>query len=143
MLPLKNLLQTYLDHETDWRLSLIKNWPEIIGSLGSKVSLEKVHEDTIVLAVYDSCWMQELYLLSPVLIASINKKLDQPRIKQVRFKQAGKKKEKQAAPPTKPTKPQPEITLYSREITALNDVKDPSLREALKAFRIRCYRENS
>lgn len=143
MLPLKNLLQTYLDHETDWKLSLIKNWPEIIGSLGSKISLEKVHEDTIVLAVYDSCWMQELYLLSPVLIASINKKLDQPRIKQVRFKQAGKKKEKQAAAPIKPIKPQREITLSSREITALNDVKDPSLREALKAFRIRCYRENS
>ena len=145
MLPVKNLLQTYLGHnaDADWKLSLIKNWPEIIGSLGNKVSLEKVLEDTVVLAVYDSCWMQELYLLSPVLINSINKKLDQPRIKQVRFKQAGKKKEKKAPVKPEPVKPHREITLSSREITALNDVKDPSLREALKAFRIRCYRENS
>lgn len=143
MLPVKNLLHTYLNHEADWKLSLIKNWPEIIGSLGTKVSLEKVHEDTVVLAVYDSCWMQELYLLSPVLINSINKSLDQPRIKQVRFKQAGKKKEKPISKKAEAPKPPREITLTSRELRALDDVQDPTLREALKAFRIRCYRENS
>lgn len=142
MLPVRNILQTYLDHETDWKFKLIKHWPEIIGTLSSKVTLEKVNDDTIVLGVYDSCWMQELYLLSPVLISSINKKLDAPHIKQVRFKQAGRKKEKKIQKKA-PVIPQQEINLSSREKEALNDVKDPLLREALKAFRIRCYRENS
>lgn len=142
MLPLKNILDKYLDHETDWKLKLIKNWPEIIGALNNKVTLEKVTDDSILLGVYDSCWMQELYLLSPVLINSINKKLDQPRIKQVRFKQAGRKKVKKLIQ-KKEIAPQKEVHLSSREKDALNDVEDPALREALKAFRIRCYRENS
>jgi len=144
MLPVKNILQSYLaQNDADWKLSLLKSWPEIIGSLGNKVAIEKVHDDTVVLSVYDSCLMQELYLLSPVLINSINKKLDQPRIKQVRFKQAGRKKEKKVVAPPKIREPEKEIHLSSREKQALTTIEDPALRAALKAFRIRCYRENS
>lgn len=141
MLPLKNILQNYLEHETDWKLKLIKHWPEIIGNLSNKVTLEKVTDDSILLGVYDSCLMQELYLLSPVLLSSINKKLDQPRIKQVRFKQAGRKKVKKIVE-KKINVPLKEVHLSSREKDALVAIEDPALREALKAFRIRCYREN-
>ncbi len=145
MLPLKNLLNSYIstNTESDWKLKLIKEWPEIIGTLSTKVTLEKVHEDTIVLGVSDSCWMQELYLLSPVLINSINQKLDRPYIKQVRFKSVGRKKEKAA--PQKPTINvlRKEITLSPHEKAALEHIQDPELRAAIKAFRIRCYRENS
>lgn len=143
MLPLKNLLQNILKVDHDWKLQLITQWPEIIGSLSSKVTLEKVTDDTIVLGVSDSCLMQELYLLSPVLISSINKKLDQPRVKQVRFKCAGRKKEKKVIQQNAAIKPQKDVDLSSREKQALNAIEDPALREALKAFRIRCYRENS
>lgn len=142
MLPLKNFIHSYLSHQSDWKLALIKEWPEIIGNLASKVSLEKVGDDTVILGVSDSCLMQELYLLSPLLITTINKKLDQPRIKQIRFKQAGRKKKK-AEIQIKEIEPEKEISLSTREKHALNVIQDPALRAALKAFRIRCYRENS
>ena len=92
--PIKNLLTSFLKTEKNWKIQLLKNWPDIIGTLGSKTQLEKIGETTLTLSVQDSCWLQELYLLSPILLKTINQKLDRPRIKRLRFKQAGKKKKR-------------------------------------------------
>src|SRR5690349_13440966 len=93
-IQIKNILEDILGqgNNNSWQLHLIKNWSSIIGKLSTKVKLEKISNDTIVLGVYDSCWMQELYLLSDELLKKINSKLDEPKIKQIRFKQIGFKK---------------------------------------------------
>jgi len=86
--PIKNILDSFLKTNNSWKAQLLQDWPKIIGKLQDKVSIEKVQDSTLVLSVADACWLQELYLLSPVLLKTINQKLDRPRIKRLRFKQA-------------------------------------------------------
>jgi hypothetical protein len=138
---LKDILQSLIHPEKNWKTDLLYKWNEIIGPLHTKVRIEKILDDTLILGVFHSCWMQELYLLSPLLIKTINEKLDQPYIKQLRFKHIGIKQHKQIS--HKPTiiKKKKEIILTKQDECILAKINDPVLREALKAFRIRCYQE--
>lgn len=139
--PIKNILATLFADVEGWKVDLLRNWPTIIGSLHSKVHLEKVEDDTLVLGVYSSCWLQELYLLSDVLVATINQKLDRPRIKQIRFKKIAKKQEplkKSSVAEHKVYKP---VVLNSKEQKVLQKIEDAELSKVLEKFLIRCYQE--
>ncbi|MCK5633099.1 DUF721 domain-containing protein [bacterium] len=138
---LKNLLPSVLKQEGSWKINLLKNWPTILGNLKTKVLLEKIQDSTLVLSVNDSCWLQELYLLSPILLKTINEKLDRPRIKRLRFKQAGIKKVKTKQATRKKIKPCKPVELSSKENKALQTIDDPQLQKALKQFLVRCYHE--
>lgn len=138
---IKDLLPSILGQESNWKFTLLNNWQTIFGPLSSKVHLEKIYEDSLVLGVQDACWLQELYLLSPMLLKTINKTLDQPRIKQLRFKTIGIKKNKQVREQKKNEERPITVKLKTSEHQALEQVKDPQLRDALKHFLIRCYRE--
>lgn len=140
MAHLKELLQTLISPHQNWKTNLLYRWKDIIGSLHSKVRIEKIQDDILILGVFHPCWMQELYLLSPLLIKTINKKLDQPYIKQIRFKQIPYKKEKVKVTEVKNAEKK-NITLSKEDEFILSKIVDPTLRDALKAFRIRCYRE--
>ena len=136
-----NLIRNILPVKNNWKLQLLQNWDSIFGNLSTKVHLEKVTDDTIVLGVIDACWMQELYMLSHILLKTINEKLDQPRIKKLRFKRVGNPKQYKhlkAPPRKKEAKP---VVLSSAEEQALNTIEDPELRTVLKKFLIRCYQE--
>lgn len=137
---LKELLQTLINPEKNWKTDLLYRWKEIIGGLHTKVRIEKVHDDTLILGVFHPCWMQELYLLSPLLIKTINEKLDQPHIKEIRFKQVSLKKDSVKNLPVK-TPQKKEVALSKEDERTLARIADPTLRAALKAFRIRCYQE--
>lgn len=136
-----HFLQGIMKTDESWKRHLITHWPEIIGPLSERVTLEKIDNDTIILGVYDSCWMQELYMLSSVLIATINKKLDHPYIRQVRFKKAGKKKEIKTPLQKKISPTQRSVPLGIKERKALTQIKDPELQSALTAFFVRCHQE--
>lgn len=138
---LKNVLRSVLKTGSSWKTDLLHNWPEIIGDLGSKVRLEKIHGETLVLSVADACWLQELYLLSPILLKAINEKLDQPRIKRLRFKQAGTKKRTRTQHIHTRKKQLKDVTLSQKECAALTKVSDPQLSSALRRFLVRCYQE--
>jgi len=138
---IKKLLNSLVCPRNNWKLKLLYNWQDIIGKLHEKVVIEKIYEDTIVLGVFDSCWLQELYMLSPLLLKTINEKLDQPRIKQVRFRQTGLKQKKKQNKVPRTQYAQKQIHLTSTEQRVLEHINDPTLRRALQAFRIRCYRE--
>jgi len=138
---LKKLLPTIFNQHNDWKFKLLTNWPSIVGNIETHVRLEKIDHDTLVLSVQDSCWLQELYLLSPLLIKTINKTLDEPRIKYLRFKTAGvqyKKKRKENKQDTPVIK---KVVLNKKEEEALNMVEDEQLKKVLKSFLIRCYQE--
>src|SRR5690606_8688041 len=72
---------------------------------------------------------------------TINTTLDQPRIKQVRFKQAERKQPKKEI--VRQFYVPKQVILSQQEEHALDLVDDPSLRNALKTFLIRCYQENT
>ncbi len=137
---IEQLLDKILASDESWHHMLIRNWHTVIGALHNKVQLEKIEDDMLFLGVYDACWMQELYLLTPLLLRTINQKLDRPRIKQLRFKMVGKQKAKKITS-SAPPKAEKVVVLNRRELEALKNVDDPQLQEALKRFLIRCYQE--
>jgi hypothetical protein len=139
---IKNLLATIFDHKDNWKLQLLQHWPTILGNLNTRVHLEKINDDHLVLGVADSCWLQELYMLSPLLIQTINKKLDVPRIKSLRFKKIGIQKEKEIkAQPAKRLSCKT-VPLSVKEQQALHRIEDPELRTAIAAFLRRCQQES-
>ena len=82
--------------------------------------------------------MQELYLLTPMLIKTINDYLKTDQIQHIRFRAAVKKnyskQHQQAnAPVEKPKRP-----LTNKEQTALAKIEDPQLRSILESFLFRC-----
>lgn len=137
---LKTVIATTIGQPQCWKKKLLADWPTIVGNLHSRMHLEKVYDDTLIIGVYDSSWLNELYLLSNVLIKTINQSLEKPYIKNVRFKHttpiistAHKKiKEK------KEEKVRKKITLNSYEAQALLKIKDEEMRTALHLFLSRC-----
>lgn len=87
---LKDLLITIIPQQTSWKAELHINWKNIIGHLSEHVQLLKVYDSALLLGVKDSSWLQEMYLLSPLLIETINKSLDKPYIIKLHFKNVGK-----------------------------------------------------
>ncbi|MBP9765290.1 DUF721 domain-containing protein [Candidatus Babeliales bacterium] len=125
--------------EQSWKSHIMQNWPTIIGSLASKVFIEKIYQDTVVLAVTDSCWMQELHLLSELLKQKINQQLEKPYITTIRFKYATKKINrvqtiKTPVPFSYIPKP-----LTAQEQRALSVIKDQELSQALMRFLQKCH----
>ncbi len=145
---LKDLLTTIIPQQTSWKAKLHQNWQHIIGHLAEHVQLLKVYDQALLLGVKDSSWLQEMYLLSPLLIETINKSLEKPYIIKLHFKNVGEGEYTQqfAAPqPNKEKKPQLKAqkkhTLTPFEQTTLNQIEDPELREALKELLLTCYQE--
>ena len=139
---LANLIHSILDAEQQWKYQLLDNWQSVFGKFGDKVYLEQIKNDTLIVAVYDACWMQELHSLSDVLIKAINEKLDKPYIKKLRFKQGRKRPQPHIIQSTlKPYAASSTVKLTATEQTALGTIKDPVLAQALRDFLLRCYHE--
>lgn len=138
---LNRIIHTIFGPQKIWQVTLLKNWSHIAGTLGTKVTIEKLYNDTIVLGVQDSCWLQELHLLSPTLLHRINQTLDQPRLKKIRFKKLGitSKRSKKRTKLIRQVQKQYRVTAHEEKVLA--SVVNQELRSALKAFLIRCHRE--
>ncbi len=144
-IPLRPLLDALFKDNDDWRLIIIKNWPQIMGALHTKVCIEKISEDTIFLGVYDSHWMAELHLLSRLMLKKINAALDRQRINYVRFKLAQKKQfdplariemvKKGSVLDAAQANP---VVLNAVQLHALSAIKDPQLQDVLTKFLVRC-----
>lgn len=138
MRALKNIVQSLTYLPNTWKTKLLAEWADIAGELQTHVSLEKIMDDTVILAVTDSCWLQELYLLSPLIKSLINKKLTEPRIKHIKLYQ--KKQSLKTAPIILPLPSVPlvDIPLTQSEKKALERIEDTELQKVLKSFRDRC-----
>ncbi|OGB97592.1 hypothetical protein A3F06_03610 [candidate division TM6 bacterium RIFCSPHIGHO2_12_FULL_36_22] len=137
------LVQTALSQQGDWQLFLIKNWKNIIGNLSQHVRLEKIYDSTIILGVYDTHWMQELYMFSNILLDKINDALEEPKVTHIRFKKVNRPVEqKTSITYTKPSASKP-IQLSEKEQKALAALSDPELVQALKRFLVRCHNQKN
>jgi flagellar biogenesis protein FliO len=140
-IPVKNILDTLLSQQNNWQLQLLNNWQQIMGTMQTKVQLLKIYEDTLVIGVLDSCWIQELYLLSPLLLKKINEKLDSPRIKHLRFKSAAPPEKKVQKNSLKRACLLKNIQMSPQEKEALASIKDEQLAAVLQDYLLRIYRE--
>ncbi|MBI2775167.1 DUF721 domain-containing protein [Candidatus Dependentiae bacterium] len=138
---IKELLPHLLPADQSWKVTLLAQWQTIVGNLKAHVTLLKIAEDTITLGVFNSSWLQEMYLLSPVILETINKSLDQPRIKNIRFKQIAQKKKGGNAPSFKRITAVAPLSLSKEQEAALSKINDPELRIVLFQFLQRCNRE--
>jgi hypothetical protein len=120
-----------------WKAHLLQNWPAVVGSLASKMMIHKIYEDSITLGVYELCWMQELYILSPMIQKNINEFLGVQQIKTVRFRAAFHK--------TREEKKEPAIEqekikkLTAQEEASIKSIKDPDLAHSLKLLLEKCH----
>ena len=142
-LPLNYFLEKTLGNSSDWRIFLLANWNDIMGDLAPRVRLEKIEtlgiHNILTLGVYESVWMQELHMLSHVLIRTINQKLGEAIVTQLRFKLTIHQKQvlrpafdKQESSRTG------RAHLTQQEHHALIVLNNPELAEALKKFLFRC-----
>lgn len=144
MNALKNILDSILQshHQNDnWKLHLIRNWPTIIGNLHDKICLQKINQNSLVIGVYDSSWIQELYLLSKLILQKINSSLDQPRIQTLRFQciqQLSHTKSDRILQTRQAERKLQTITLKPQESIALQKIKDPLLAQAMQSFLQKC-----
>ncbi len=124
--------------KTNWKTDIMKNWQEIMGPLAHKIFIEKIQNNCIVLSVTDSCWMQELHMLSDVIKKKINQSLDKPYIENIQFRYSSKKIERVQKIKNIVTLPYEFKPLTRSEQDALNNIKDPELSQALKRFLQKC-----
>lgn len=122
-----------------WKTKLLTDWPNIVGNLHDKMTLEKIHGDTLIIGVYEASWLHELYMLSSVIIKTINNHLDKPYIKKIRFKHAAKSYKK-IIPKNIQNKPieRTKVSLNALESRALSKIKDQEMKDALHLFLSRC-----
>lgn len=136
-----DLMAAVLDCRQDWRFKLLSSWRDIVGPLADRVALENICDDMLVLSVCDACWMHELYAMSDFLLASINKTLDRPHLKKLRFKRAALRTSGSPKIPSGETSVQQRVcgALNEREERVLSSLKDRELASALRGFLERCY----
>jgi predicted nucleic acid-binding Zn ribbon protein len=67
--------------------SVIPQWAELVGPQIAQVTepLSIARDGTLFVAVKTSAWMNELSLLEPQLLASINEKRDRARVARIRW----------------------------------------------------------
>jgi hypothetical protein len=54
-----------------WHYEFIKSWPTIARGLEEHMTIGKIQKDSVTLEVHDSSWLQEVHLLSPVILNRI------------------------------------------------------------------------
>ena len=123
-----------------WKVQLLSEWNGIVGNLADKIRLEKIEGSTLTIGVYQASWLQELHLLSSVLLKTINQCLPHPYVKQLRFKRAVITKKPIIQKKQDAVKQEYRtVVLSPREKKALDTVQDEQLKEALHAFLSKCY----
>lgn len=127
------------NHQKNWKFQLMNQWATIMGTLVTKVSIYKIYNDSIILGVSDSGWMQELYLLSNLIKQKINATLDKPRIETIRFQYVTNNKASRAHITTFEAPATTERLLTSREKKALEKIQDPELSQALARLLQKCH----
>lgn len=133
MQSLKETIDAVLASRNDWRFVLLKNWPAIVGNLHGSVRIERMFDDTLVLGVYEVHWMQELHLLSRVMIRRINEQLCETRVRRIQFKLV-ERTEPVRAPAPVMTVRMDHRPLTFREKQALAAIDDVQLRETMALF---------
>lgn len=83
---LNNILEKILNHNNDWRFKLIKNWDKVACGLATRIRLESIFATTVVIGVYEAHWMQELFLLSNIILDNINKVTINYKVTNIKFK---------------------------------------------------------
>lgn len=143
MRSIKSLLDTTFQNTSSWQLKLAAQWPDLVGNLANIMSLEKIYGGTLIVGVYEQSWIQELYMLSGMIIKTINDQLEGAKIEKMQFKLATRKEKTVQKKPVFSETYDYAIELNKREELALHAIQDQELRTVLKSFLISCKKRNA
>lgn len=87
MQHLATLLPSYIRTD-DWRLSLMKAWPDLVGPLATRMSINQIEDTALVIQVYDPHWLHELSMMKHQLLQVINRHLGSNKMQTIRFRLA-------------------------------------------------------
>ncbi len=134
---LKDLLGSTLPAQCDWQSRLAREWATALGDLHTRMRLERIQGTTVIIGVFDSHWIHELFMLSPLIIQTINTHLGKIYITHVRFIVANQRKK--STPKEKvPCQSHNRKTMSSRQELILRSVKDVQLQEILEKVFYHC-----
>ena len=138
MIDFKNLVAHIISPKTPpWKMQLITDWPLIMGNLHVHARVEKVYDQAVLLGVYDTCWVQEMHLLSNIIIKKINHHLGGAYINQIRLKYV-QKHEFRNIMSINQASTTSQRAISPQEAKVLLTITDPELRNAMQAFLMRC-----
>ena len=133
---IKDIIKNCLFSREEWKLTIMEQWPTIVGALHDKMRLQRIQDSTVVIGVYDSRWMHELYYMQQLLLEKINQTLTSPRVTAIRFvlvKRTSYETQKtifNIIDDTSPTKSQKKLS--EKDLELLHRIKDHELRTALE-----------
>lgn len=145
MKSLKSIVHTLSlakKEEQAWHITLIEQWPHIMGSLAPKISLQKISRSTLIVSVQNASWMQELYLMSKLLINKVNNFLGKTYITHISFTLQQKPKQRPTQRKKQPKNNNTQEKIYhlsKHEEQALQKIDDQELQQALQKFLQRCH----
>ncbi|HBL98518.1 TPA: hypothetical protein DDZ86_02650 [Candidatus Dependentiae bacterium] len=124
----------------NWPARLAREWTTAVGDLGERMRLERVMGTTLIIGVFDSHWIQELFMLTPLIIQTINQHLGKPFVTRIRFVVADKKKTPHhlCHKGTPTGEPRVKKVMSGRHELVLRSIKDVQLQEALEKFFYNC-----
>lgn len=137
--PIKIFLQQFFKQDS-WKLHLLSNWDTIVGNLKNKMRIERIDGSVLVVGVYEASWLQELYMLSSVLVRTINQHLKKDYISRIKFIHATEREQKETLKNTATAAiKRTAIVLTKKERDALERIKDNELQKVLHTFLSRCH----
>lgn len=134
MISLAECLNTALPCSSGWQTRLAREWPSAVGQLATRMRLEQIKGELLIIGVYDSHWIAELFMLAPGIISEINNFLGETRVHQLRFvltTNSNKTHTKKC--PDGPTI-RKRATMSARHEQILATIKDRQLHDALEKF---------
>ena len=69
-----------------WKKKVALDWHQIFGDISPLLDLIDIDRDLLTVQVNDKIWLEEFYLLCPLLIKMINRAAGDAYIKKMRFR---------------------------------------------------------
>lgn len=141
---LNDIITTVIPQEHQWKLTILREWPTLIGDMHHHISIHTIQNDILILQAAHPAWAQELSFLTGILKKKINALFPQEYIKTIRFQVGTIKKKTQVAQaaPSSLKKPAPR-ELTNHEKACLSRVKDQELQQILSDFLRVCSQKES
>lgn len=134
LMRLSECLEGAFPCQEKWAIRLARGWDKAIGDLHERMRLEAIKDDQVVVGVYDSRWIPELFLLTPLLIKSMNDYLGGTFVRRIRFVLVEKSTRGalKKVIPDENTRKQPKMSMRQEQI--LGTIKDEELKDVLEKF---------
>lgn len=138
MISLAECLNTALPRSDDWQTSLARGWTTAVGELATHMRLEQIRGNLLIIGVYDSHWISELFMLAPRIVQEINGFLGGSYVAQIRFVLANQTVKQTSSQPRKKMRdfrePISAMQMTARQAQILASIKDVQLHDALEKF---------